>query len=62
VVAGKQVMRQSVFTDTAMVAVGQNSIAEATAQQVSRLLAYAVGIAGLAFIVAVVALVIAAMK
>src|SRR5262245_30965412 len=62
VVAGKQVMRQSVFTDTAMVAAGQSAIAEATAQHLSRLLAYAVGVAGLAFIVAVIALVIAAMK
>src|SRR5215510_3402594 len=62
VVAGKQVMRQSVFTDPAVVAAGQSSIAEASAQQLSRLLAYAVGVAGLAFIVAVIALVIAAMK
>ena len=62
VLAGKQVMRQSVFTDSAMGAAGQGSIAEVTAQHVSRLLAYAVGLAGLAFIVAVIALVIAAMK
>jgi hypothetical protein len=55
-------MRQSVFSDTAMVAAGQSSIAEASVQHLSRLLAYAVGIAGLAFIVAVVALVIAALK
>jgi SpoVK/Ycf46/Vps4 family AAA+-type ATPase len=62
VLAGKQVMRQSVFIDSAMDAAGQGSIAEVTAQHVSRLLAYAVGLAGLAFIVAVIALVIAAMK
>src|SRR4029450_7278320 len=62
VLAGKQVMRQSVFTDTAMVAAGQSSIAEASVQHLSRLLAYAVGVAGLAFVVAVIALVIAALK
>jgi hypothetical protein len=55
-------MRQSVFADSAVNAAGQGSIAEATAQHVSRLLAYAVGLAGLAFIVAVIALVVAAMK
>jgi hypothetical protein len=58
VLAGKQVMRQSVFADGA----AEGSLAEATAQHVSRLLAYAVGLAGLAFIVAVIALVIALMK
>jgi SpoVK/Ycf46/Vps4 family AAA+-type ATPase len=62
VLAGKRVMRQSVFADGANRAAGQNAIAEATAQHVSRLLAYAVGLAGLAFIVAVIALVITAMK
>jgi len=62
VVAGKQVMRQSVFTDTAMVAAGEGSIAEATVQHLSRLLSYAVGIAGLAFLVAVIALVVAALR
>jgi SpoVK/Ycf46/Vps4 family AAA+-type ATPase len=62
VLAGKQVMRQSVFADSGSLAAGQNSIAEATTQHVSRLLAYAVGLAGLAFIVAVIALVIAAVK
>jgi len=62
VLAGKLVMRQSVFADSALDATGHGSIAEATAQHVSRLLAYAVGLAGLAFIVAVVALVVAAMR
>ena len=62
VLLGKQVMRQSVFADSAIGAAGQNSIAEATAQHLSRLLAYAVGLAGLAFIVAVIALAIAAIK
>jgi AAA+ superfamily predicted ATPase len=62
VIAGKQVMRQSVFADSAMDAAAQGSLAEATAQHVSRLLAYAVGLAGLAVIVAVIALVVAAMK
>ena len=62
VVAGKQVMRQSVFTDTAMVAAGEGSMAEATVQHLSRLLSYAVGIAGLAFLVAVIALVVAALR
>jgi len=59
VVAGKQVMRQSVFTDTAS---GTTGMAEATVQQLTRLLAYAVGIAGVAFVVAVIALVIALMN
>jgi hypothetical protein len=45
-----------------MVASGESSISEATVQHLSRLLAYAVGVAGLAFIVAVIALVIAALK
>jgi hypothetical protein len=62
VLAGKQVMRQSVFADSAIDAAGPASIAEATAQHLSRLLAYAVGLAGLAFIVAVIALAIAALK
>jgi hypothetical protein len=62
VLAGKQVMRQSVFADSAIDAAGQGFIAEATAQHMSRLLAYAVGLAGLAFIVAVIGLVIALMK
>jgi SpoVK/Ycf46/Vps4 family AAA+-type ATPase len=62
VLVGKQVMRQSVFTDTAIVAPGQSSLADATAQHISRLLAYALGIAGLALLLAVVALVIAAIK
>jgi hypothetical protein len=55
-------MRQSVFTDTAVVAAGQGSVAEATAQHLSRLLAYAVGIAGLAFLIAVIALAVAALR
>jgi hypothetical protein len=55
-------MRQSVFADTGVVATGQRSITEASVQHLSRLLAYAVGVAGLAFIVAVIALVIAALK
>jgi hypothetical protein len=62
VLAGKQVMRQSVFADNAIDAAGQGFIGEATAQHMSRLLAYAVGLAGLAFIVAVIALVIATIK
>ncbi len=62
VLAGKQVMRQSVFADSALDAAGQDSLADVTAQHVSRLLAYAVALGGLALIVAVIALVIAAMK
>jgi AAA+ superfamily predicted ATPase len=62
VVAGKHVMRQSVFTDAAGVAVGHGTMAEATVQHLSRLLAYAVGIAGLAFLIAVIALVVAALR
>jgi hypothetical protein len=37
-------------------------MAEATVQHLSRLLAYAVGIAGLAFLIAVIALVVAALR
>ena len=62
VLAGKQVMRQSVFTDEAMADARTGLVAETSMQHVSRLLAYAVGLAGLAFIVAVIALAIAAMK
>lgn len=62
VLAAKQVMRQSVFADGATDAASQGLLAEATAQHVSRLLGYAVGLAVLAFIVAVIALAIAAMK
>ena len=59
--AGKQVMRQSVFDDLSA-AGGHSAMADAAAQHVSRLLTYAVGISGLAFIVAVIALVVAAMR
>jgi hypothetical protein len=45
-----------------MVAAGEGSMAEATVQHLSRLLSYAVGIAGLAFLVAVIALVVAALR
>jgi SpoVK/Ycf46/Vps4 family AAA+-type ATPase len=62
VLVGKQVMRQSVFTDAAMLDTGQSALADATAQHVSRLLAYALGTAGVALIVAVIALVMAALK
>ena len=62
VLTGKQVMRQSVFADAGTSAIDQNSITEAAAQHASRMLAYAIGIAGVALIVAIIALVVAALK
>ena len=38
------------------------SLADATGQHITRVLSYAVGIAGLAFVVAVIALIVAALK
>jgi len=61
VLAGKQVMRQSVFADAAAGST-QGALADATAQHINRVLTYALGIAGLSFIVAVIALIIAALK
>jgi SpoVK/Ycf46/Vps4 family AAA+-type ATPase len=62
VLAGKQVMRQSVFEDTAIAAADQISFAQAAARRAARLLAYALGIAGIALIIAIVALIMAIMK
>ena len=61
VLAGKQVMRQSVFADAAAGST-QGALADATAQHINRVLTYALGIAGLSFIVAVIALIVAALK
>jgi SpoVK/Ycf46/Vps4 family AAA+-type ATPase len=61
VLAGKQVMRQSVFLDSS--GAGREAIMGDTAgQHATRLLTYAVGLAGLAFLVALIALVVAAIR
>jgi ATP-dependent 26S proteasome regulatory subunit len=62
VLAGKQVMRQSVFEDSALAATGQTPFAETAAQRMSRLLAYSLGIAGAALIIAIVALIMAVIQ
>jgi AAA+ superfamily predicted ATPase len=59
VLAGKQVMRQSVFADLSDGV--ESGTTEAAAQHMSRLLAYAVGIAGAALIIAIAALIVAAL-
>jgi SpoVK/Ycf46/Vps4 family AAA+-type ATPase len=62
VIAAKRVMRQSLFVDDLRVAADANLVAGATASHASRLVAYAVAIAGAALLVALIALTAALLK
>ena len=62
VLAGKQVMRQSVFEDSAIAATGLTSFADTAAQHTLRLLVYSLGIAAFALIIGIIALIMAVIK
>src|SRR2546423_717403 len=62
VIAAKRVMRQSLFVDDLRVAAEANLVAGVTASHASRLVAYAVAIAGAALLVALIALTAALLK
>jgi SpoVK/Ycf46/Vps4 family AAA+-type ATPase len=62
VIAGKRVMRQSLFAEDPSVAADANLLVSAAATRVSRLVFYACAIAGIALLVAAVALITALLK